>query len=330
MGKRYTHFNQAERVQLLTLIDQDYSPADVASILNKHRSSIYRELSRNISTTGYTADKANAIASKRRFKQSILERDLDLQSSVISLLQKHYSPRQISVTLKGANKRTVSHETIYQFIYSAIGKNLDLPKLLPRKRKRRKSRSKGKTKKSPIPNRIPLKNRPLDALDREEFGHWEGDLMIFSQTTTNLITLRERKSRLILAIKNPSKHADVTANNIISTFYGTLKELIKTLTLDNGGEFAQHERIAKKLQLGTYFCDPYASWQKGSVEQGNGVIRIEMPRDIDIEGMSQYRINNMMRNINNRPMQLHDDLSPAQIFRKMVGGDLTGVVALQT
>ena len=330
MGKQYAHFSQDERVQLSTLKKEGFSPTDIAKRLSKHRSSIYRELARNISSTGYTADKANTRALKRKGKQSILEIDLALQSSVISLLKKHYSPRQIAVTLKSSPKGSVSHETIYQFIYSDVGKCLDLPKWLARRHRKRKPKVKNRVKKSPIPNRNPIKNRPIHIQARKEFGHWEGDLMIFSNTSTNLITLRERKSRLILAIKNSSKHADVTASNIVSTFRGTLKELISTLTLDNGGEFAQHELIADKLQLKTFFCDPYASWQKGSNEQGNGIVRVEMPRNIDIEGMSQYRINKMMRNINNRPMQLHDELSPAQIFKQMAWGNIKGVVALQT
>jgi len=330
MGKQYAHFSQDERVQLSTLKNEGFSPTDIAKRLSKHRSSIYRELDRNISSTGYTADKANARALMRKGKQSILEIDLALQSSVISLLKKHYSPRQIAVTLKGSPKGSVSHETIYQFIYSDAGKCLDLPKWLARRHRKRKPKVKNRVKKSPIPNRNPIKNRPIHIQARKEFGHWEGDLMIFSNTSTNLITLRERKSRLILAIKNSSKHADVTASNIVSAFRGTLKELISTLTLDNGGEFAQHELIADKLQLKTFFCDPYASWQKGSNEQGNGIVRVEMPRNIDIEAMSQYRINKMMRNINNRPMQLHDDLSPAEIFKKMAGDNIKGIVALQT
>jgi IS30 family transposase len=330
MGKQYAHFSQAERIQLSTLQKEEFSVTDIAKRLTKHKSSIYRELSRNISSTGYTADQADTRALRRRAKRSILNQDLALQSSVISLLKKHYSPRQIAVTLKGSPHGSVSHETIYQFIYSNVGKGLDLPKWLARRHRKRKPRVRNRAKKSPIPNRNPIKNRPIHIQTRDEFGHWEGDLMIFSNTNINLITLRERKSRLILAIKNSSKHADATARNIISTFRGTLKELISTLTLDNGGEFARHEMIAHKLQLKTFFCDPYSSWQKGTNEQGNGVIRVEMPRDIDIEGMSQYRINKMMRNINNRPMQLHDELSPAQIFKQMAVDNIKGVVALQT
>jgi len=330
MGKEYSHFTEPERIQLATLDDAGFSALAISEKLNKHKSSIYRELGSNISSSGYSGQKAHVIAANRRAKKSILETDLALQSDVICLLKKHYSPRQISVTLKDRGRKSVSHETIYKFVYSKVGKQLELPQWLPRKHRKRKPKVRNKVKKSPIPNRNPIKNRPIEINARKEFGHWEGDLMIFSNTNTNLITLRERVSRVIIAIKNSSKHADVTANNIISTFRGTLQELMASLTLDNGGEFAQHELIAEKLMLKTYFCDPYSSWQKGTNEQGNGIVRVEMPRDTDIEKMSQYRINKLLKNINNRPMQLHGDLSPSEIFKKMVGDNLSGVVALQT
>jgi len=330
MGKEYNHFTELERIHLATLDDAGFSALAISEKLNKHKSSIYRELGSNISSSGYSGQKAHVIAINRRAKKSILETDLGLQSDVICLLKKHYSPRQIYVTLKDRGRQSVSHETIYKFVYSKVGKQVELPQWLPRKHRKRKPKVKNKVKKSPIPNRNPIKNRPIEINARKEFGHWEGDLMIFSNTNTNLITLRERVSRVIIAIKNSSKHADITANNIISTFRGTLQELMASLTLDNGGEFAKHELIAEKLLLKTYFCDPYSSWQKGTNEQGNGIIRVEMPRDTDIEKMSQYRINKLLKNINNRPMQLHGDLSPSEIFKKMVGDNLSGVVALQT
>ena len=330
MGKEYSHFTGEERIELSTLNEAVFSAVEIAKKLNKYKSSIYRELAVNNTPSGYSGLKAHAKAVRRPAKKSVLETDLSLPSNVIELLTKHYSPRQISVTLKNNDDKSVSHETIYKFVYSKAGKELQLPQWLARKHRKRKAKVKNKVKKSSIPNRNRIKNRPIEINSRSEFGHWEGDLMIFSNTNTNLITLRERMSRVIIAIKNPSKHADVTANNIISAFRGTLRQLITTLTLDNGGECSQHELIAKKLIIETYFCDPYSSWQKGTNEQGNGIVRVEMPRDTAIDEMSQYRINKILRNINNRPMQLHDDLSPSEIFRKMTGDNLKGIVALQT
>ena len=143
--------------------------------------------------------------------------------------------------------------------------------------------------------------------------------MLFSNTKTNLITLRERKSRLFLAIKNPSKHSDVTSKNIINKFKGRKNILIQTLTLDNGGEFSKHEDIAKCLRIDTFFCDPYSSYQKGSVENGNGVLRYNLPRSADIDSLSQKQINNLVDKINNRPMKCLGFKTPSEVFMENYG-----------
>lgn len=331
MGKHYSQLTETDRIKLDALYEQSHSPTDIAKQLNKDRSTIYRELGRNVTSKGYLSGKAQQKANARCQKLTRLETDQLLQSNLVSLLRKHYSPYQASVTLaKKDLDLSISHESIYQFVYSQTGHDLGLPACLPRRKKKRKPRVKNKQKKSPVPNRNSIHNRPKSIDARQEFGHWEGDLMIFPSSSANLITLRERCSRMMLAIKNSSKHADNTALNIISSFRGSLKELIHTLTLDNGGEFSMHEIIAEQLGLATYFCDPYSSWQKGSVEQGNGVVRIDLPRSFNIDSMSQYRINRLMSGINNRPMRLHDNESPADIFRKYAGNNLKGFVALQT
>ena len=176
-----------------------------------------------------------------------------------------------------------------------------------------------KSKSSKIPNRVSIHDRPANIDTRDTFGHWEGDLVLFSNTTTNLITLRERKSRLFVTVKNPSKHADVTSKNIISKFRGRKKVLIETLTLDNGGEFFKHEEIAKCLRIDTFFCDPYASYQKGSVENGNGVLRYDLPRSTDIDSLSQKQIDKIVDKINNRPMKCLGFKTPAEVFMEKYG-----------
>lgn len=329
MGKKYSQFTIEERIQLATLNEMNLEVAEIAIKLGKHKSSIYREQLRNRYRNSYQAHNAQKHYLKRRDKTSRLQDNIVLQNQVIDLLKQHYSPDQISITLAKKEQVSISHESIYQFVYSAYGKKLNLSPWLPRQRKQRKARAKSQVKHSPIPNRNPIANRPQEINDRSSFGHFEADLMIFSNTKTNLITLCERESRCFFAIKNPSKHANVTADNIIASCRGSIKAFIGSMTFDNGGEFARHELIAKKLNLNTYFCEPYSSWQKGSVEQRNGVMRIEMPRDIDIDNMSQKCINKIVRNINNRPMRLHSNQSPADIFKKYAGDNLKGFVALQ-
>lgn len=331
MKTGYKHFTESERERLYELLDSGENKAQMAEILGKDRSAIYREINRNKSRLGYLPDKANTYYHSRRQKTYKLHEDTELRTRVITLLKRKLSPRQIYWTFKRQDGVSpISAESIYQFIYSAQGKELGLSQYLRRKRKKRKSRRAKSAKRIPIPNRIPIIQRPKEISTRESFGHWEGDLMIFSNQKTNLITLRERKSRVILAIKNDNKIAETTAKNIIKKFRGTNKDFFLSCTLDNGGEFAKHELIADKLNADTYFCDPYASYQKGSIEQGNGVIRVELPRATDLQNMSQSEINVLMKDINSRPMELHEGISPGEIFRMMARDRVSGFVALQT
>lgn len=330
MRKGYKHFTELERERLYELLAAGKTKDQIAESLNKDRSSIYRELKRNKSRLGYLPDKANQYYHSRRQGSPKLEEDIILQKRVIKLLKRKLSPRQIYLKCKREDGVSpVSAETIYQFIYSKKGKELGLSQYLRRKRKKRKPRKVKSGKRISIPNRIPIIQRPKEIALRESFGHWEGDLMIFSRQKVNLITLRERKSRAMLAIKNDDKVATTTAANIIKIFRGKNKNLFASCTLDNGGEFAQHETIAKKLNADTYFCDPYSSYQKGSVEQGNGVVRAELPRETDLGNMTQSEINKLMKEINNRPMELHEGASPSEIFRMMAEDQMGGFVALQ-
>ena len=265
MAKNYAQFTNEERIQLAAFSGMKLKVSEIAAKLGKHASTIYRERNRNIYRNDYQAQNAQANYLKRRYKTARLKHDIVLQKQVINLLKQHYSPNQISITLAKKEQISISHESIYQFIYSVHGQKLNLSQWLPRKRKRRKSRAQSQNKISPIPNRNPIANRPQEINDRSSFGHFEADLMIFSNTKTNLITLCERKSRCFFVIKNPSKHADITADNIIASCRGSIKEYIGSMTFDNGGEFSRHELIAKKLKLSTYFCGSSAesmgSWR---------------------------------------------------------------------
>lgn len=331
MANGYNHFTDEEREELYMLVTQGCSKSDIALMLGKHRSTIYKELARNSNAGRYSPTKAAEFYKLRRVKSTKLESDSDLRNQVIALLKRKYSPGQIVLHFKKINGESpISAESIYTFVYSDLGKELGLPDYLRRKRKRRKPRKSTKVKKSPIPCRTPISERSDRINDRNEFGHWEGDLMIFSKQQETLITLRERKTRVILAIKNSGKESIETANKIIKTFSGINKIYFESCTLDNGGEFSKHQMIAKKLKAETYFCDPYASYQKGSIEQGNGMIRVELPRSTDLSMMTQSEINRIIKNINNRPMALHNGRTPSELFRDLTKNNVKGVVALQT
>lgn len=246
-----------------------------------------------------------------------IDRNPELKADIIAKLQAGWSPEIISGYLqreKGIS--VISHETIYAYIYSKEGHKNELYLTLRKRRKKRLAKLSRKSKTTRIPNRVSIHERPAEIEQKNSCGHWEGDLMLFSNQGTNLITLRERKSRFFIAIKNPSKHADITAKNIIDKFRGRKNILIETLTLDNGGEFARHETIAKQLRIDTFFCDPYSSYQKGSVENGNGVLRYDLPRSTDLDSLSQKQIDKIVNKINNRPMKCLGFNTPAEVFKQ--------------
>jgi IS30 family transposase len=269
-------------------------------------------------------DRAQKKSLDRRRKQLKIERNSELKSDIIEKLRSGWSPEIICGYLKKEKGVSViSHETIYAYIYSDPGKKNDLYLSLKKQRKKRQGRSSRKSKRICIPNRISIHDRPSEINERKDYGHWEGDLMLFSNQSTNLITLRERKSRFLIAIKNPSKNSDVTAENISKKFRGRKKILIETLTFDNGGEFAKHEIVAKRLRIDTFFCDPYSSYQKGSVENGNGVLRYDLPRSTDINSFTQRQIDKIVNKVNNRPMKCLEFYTPAEVFRQNYG-DIIG------
>lgn len=333
MSKHYSHLDITKRETLYELNQRCQSKDDIALTLGVHRATIYRELNRNKSRIGYLPDKAQRMSENRRSlsKPLKLESNVELRQHIADNLKQGWSPEQISGRLKeerGIN--VISHETIYAYIYSKQGLTSELHLYLKRQQKKRKSRLGRKTKRSPIPNRTSIHERPAAIEAREDFGNWEGDLVLFSGQRSNLITLRERKSRLFVAIKNSSKKAETTADNIVKKFRGKKKVLITTLTLDNGGEFANHESIGSRLEINTFFCDPYSSYQKGSVENGNGVLRYDLPRSTDIESLTQKQIDKIVNKINNRPMKCLGYKTPAEVFQQHYGKLAKGFVALQT
>ena len=291
MCKQYEHFTVNERERLYELLNMGISKSEIANILGKHRASIYREISRNVSNVGYLPDRATNYYMDRRKKLTKLSENTELRNKIITMLKNKLSPKQIVMMLKKqGDMLSISAESIYKFIYSDQGQELGLSQYLRRKRKKRKARKTLCGKKISIPNRTPIKQRPEYINNRDIFAHWEGDLMIFSNQKINLITLRERYSRVMLAIKNETKESESTIAKIINKFKMGNKDLFLSCTLDNGGEFARHEKIIKTLNAQTYFCDPYSSYQKGSVEQGNGIIRVELPRNTNLENISQRKM----------------------------------------
>jgi transposase, IS30 family len=318
--EKYHQLTLEEREQISMLRQSKSSITQIALAMRRHKSTISRELNRNEAPAGqYWPDTAQTLSLKRRRRGSALDRDENLKDFVMTQLCCHYwAPEAIAGWLKHRQSkiRSISHESIYAWIYQPAQKKEKLWKFLPRhkaKRGLRKSKGAGVSR---IPNRIPIQERPKHIDNKREFGHWEGDLMSFQKNSQHILVLRERKTMFTLSAPLPSKKAKTTAQKVIHLMKGLPKKARKTMTLDNGGEFAAHNEWSSELGLLSFFCDPYASWQKGGVENTNGRLRRDMPRNTNIHHLSQEDFDENILNYNTTPRKSLGWFTPLEAFNK--------------
>jgi IS30 family transposase len=170
-----------------------------------------------------------------------------------------------------------------------------------------------------MPNRTPIHQRPTKAHLRSEFGHWEGDLMHFRRQRDILLTLQERKSRLTLAHRLRSKDADVTADAISRELSGLPARARRTITYDNGGEFARHEAVTEAIGLRAFFCDPHSPWQRGGIENANGLLRRDMPRKTRLNDYTDDDVDDVIWNLNSTPRKCLGYRTPIEAFAANLG-----------
>ncbi len=320
---QYKHLSYEERVELGRLRHQGASSSAIAEQLGRPRSSIDREIARNVNKDGaYNPDTAQRRYEARRRRGSILDHVLQLQQFVVDQLHENWTPEQIAGWLKGGNEKqlpSISHETIYAWIYSTGQRANKLWKLLPWHRAKRGFRPARKAK-SLIPDRKSIHQRDEAINERCEGGHWEGDLMICKRTRPVLV-LTERKSRFTIIARLKSKNAEHTATTIMDIFRQLDPSLRQSITFDNGTEFARHSLLREALKMNTWFCDAYASWQKGGVENMNGRLRRDLPRRTNIDAMSDEDIAeiNLMHNLT--PRKCLNFKTPAQALLSQLGID---------
>ena len=327
--KRYRHLSYEERVKIAELWQSESSITEIAKGVRRSKSTISRELRRNQAPPGsYWPDTAQKLALKRKVRGNLLDRCPPLREFVVTKLCCHYwMPEQIAGWLKNRQTtlRSLSHETIYAWIYKQHQKQEKLWKFLARhkaKRGARKSISAGMTR---IPNRLSIHSRPKCVDSKRSFGHWEGYLMSFQKNSQNILVLRERKTMFTKSVRLPHKKAETTAQKIRELLEKIPLKARKTLTLDNGGEFARHQLLEEELALKTFFCDPYASWQKGGVENTNGRLRRDLPRKTDVKNMKQEDFDEIIDNYNTTPRKSLGWITPLEAFNKNLSR-----VALQT
>ena len=225
-----------------------------------------------------------------------------------------WSPEQISGRLKlEGSEHSISHESIYRYIYRPKVRPEKLHRYLTRAKARRGQRY-FKRQRLPVANRCSIHERPKGAGNCEEFGHWEGDLMQFRTQRGNLLTLCERKTRFLITASLKTKTASETGNVLRNIFRRLPEPARHTGTFDNGGEFAEHEKLVSETGIQAFFCDLHSPWQRGAIENTNGVIRRDMPRKTDMADYSHADLDDIMWAANLTPRKCLSYQTPAEAF----------------
>ena len=275
-------------------------------------------LKNDVNWPAYTPRGPRSGKSLQRWGGARLDRDAALRAQVLARLKHGWSPEQIAGRFRRERGTTIiSHETIYRFIYAQTTRSKQSHTwrhYLPRAKWRRgwRGRRDGSAA-THIAHRRPLAERPPTASDRQTPGHWEADLMLFRTYGQAVLTVHERHSRLLLAVRPPGKAATPIAQALARLLEPLPAPWRQTVTFDNGTEFARHHRL-HAFGIKTFFCAPHAPWQKGGVENAIGRLRRGLPRKTDLAMVSTERFTELVQLYNNTPRQCLDYRTPAEVF----------------
>ena len=308
----YTQLTQVQRYQIYALMKAELNQSEIAAIIGVNKSTISRELRRNRGLKGYRPKQAHQLAMTRRQTKTqprITDEDWRL---VEDLLREDWSPEQISLWLAQHKRLSISHEWIYLYVLEDKRLDGDLYRHL-RCQKLRKKRYGAYDRRGQLPNRVSINERPAIVERRTRLGDWELDTIIGKRHKQAIVSLTERKSRLSLIAKVPTKEAESVKNAVLALL-SPLSAYVHTITSDNGKEFARHEAIAEALEADFYFANPYASWERGLNENTNGLIRQYFPKDCDFTAITDKDIQQAMNKLNNRPRKCLGMKTPNQVF----------------
>ena len=313
--KHHTQITDEQRNEISALARAGIKQKEIARIIGKHPSSISRELKRNKSSGSYHARKAKRKLKERRKKAKRKSRKIkgSLRRKIIYRLKKYWSPEQIAGRLSlDAGERVICHETIYKFIYE---QRPDLEKYLRIQKGKYKRRygAKKREKEREDPKRR-IDERPAIVEERKRIGDWEGDTVIGERGKNGLLTHVERKTGFLLADKIESWKAEHVRERTVLRFEQIPLGKRRTCTYDNGSEFSEYELIERLTQMKVFFAYPYHSWERGTNENTNGLLRQFFPKKASLANVTQEEIDKVVKLINTRPRKRLGYLSPSDLF----------------
>lgn len=311
--RHYRQLTQEERYQISALTQLGHTQRQIAQEVGRSPSTVSRELRRNKGIDGYQAETAQRVSDQRRQQAHKHHKRIpELIAWVEARLKDDWSPEQIAGSLKASDYPLVSHEWIYRHIERDKQAGGDLYKHLRHRCKRYRKRYGSQERRGQIIGRVGIEERPGIVDDRSRVGDWEGDT-VRGKGRSALVTLVERKSLQVVIQKVKRATAEKTAAAIVSRL-GAVAELVATITFDNGKEFAYHGQIAEALGCDAYFARPYHSWERGTNENLNGLIRQYFPKGTDFDLVTDEEIAEVERKLNLRPRKRLGYQAPIEVF----------------
>lgn len=319
--KHYQQLSKEERFYIWNALRNGASQVEVAKALDRHPSTICREIRRNKYPQAkmYTYYWAlQKVKWRKRFLADTKHRKVtpEILDQIECLISQRLSPEQVSGYLKRHHCLSISHETIYRHIYNDPERHRRLKPFLRFGHKlRRKSYGSG-ARASHIPNRVSITQRPASVESKSRLGDWECDTVIGKDRKSVLVTLVDRTSLYTCCSRVFSRSSKVVSDAIIRLLMPH-REKVRTLTFDNGTEFVKHERIAHALEAKTYFAHPYSSWERGINENTNGLLRQYFPKKTDFRLVSWHQVKRAVDELNNRPRKTRGYRTPNEIFNNV-------------
>ena len=332
MERTYQHLTLVQRRLIFRMLGSKASVKMISEKLGKHISTVYREIRRNWFDDmdpwldGYYGEAADEMAKQRRTKLRKMVADPQLASLVVEKLKEAWSPEQIAGHLRMLSVTAdtvvskVSHETIYRYVYDKTGRALDLYRHLPTGRRRRRRRYDRKPRGLYIPQANTIAYRPDVINERQRIGDWECDLVQFRKEfgNANLTTIVERKTRLLVIVRNPSRHSQGVMAGIKSKLGPYPAHARRSITFDRGSEFANYSYLKREIGIEGYFCKPQAPWQKGTNENTNGRLRRFLPRGTDLSTVTDAQLQVIVDKMNATPRKCLGYIAPNEAFSRLL------------
>lgn len=314
------HITQSQRYTICCMLNQGFKQSKIALVIGKDKSVVSRECKRNSDGRSgiYKHDLAQRKYLKRqKEKAKHIKFSSQIQQDIETLLRIDYSPEQVVGVLSKQGKMTVSVERIYQHIWADKQSSGTLYTHLRRQGRKYRKRGASKDSRGIIKDRISIEQRPYVVDQRKRFGDLEVDLIIGKNHNQAILTINDRASGVLKMRKVASKESEVVTDAINELLEGWIP-YINTITADNGKEFAGHKNVAKFLNIDYYFARPYHSWERGSNENLNGLIRQYFPKGSDFTNITEQRIKEVEKILNTRPRKRFDYENPIFVMEKLL------------